>query len=256
MAGRFQDVYRPGNESEHGACDTRDRTGSRLVEPYVILPRLLLAALCSGLIGFEREAAQKTAGLRTHTLVGVGAAMFTIASITSFEGVDESRVAAQIVTGVGFLGAGAIFRDGAFVKGLTTAAGLWVVASIGMAAGSGSYWLAILGTVVTLGTFFGLRAVDDAIARRKATIPSRLEITIDDASKLDSLLKFIKRIHPESERLDFKKNKDDTAVLVVSCSPAEVAMVTDILRTHKVVTKVSELSPLYWPQEHTREHRP
>ena len=136
------------------------------MSPMVMLGRLLLAALCSGFIGYERETAQKSAGLRTHTLVGVGAAVFTVASITGFDGPDESRVAAQIVTGVGFLGAGAIFRDGQFVSGLTTAAGLWVVASLGMAAGSGTYWLAGIGTAVTLSTLYGLRAVDAAVLRR------------------------------------------------------------------------------------------
>ena len=119
------------------------------MDPFVMFGRLVLAATCSGLIGYERETARKSAGLRTHTLVGVGAAIFSIASIISFDGPDEARIAAQIVTGVGFLGAGAIFRQGALVSGLTTAAGLWVAASIGMAAGSGSYWLASLGTLVT-----------------------------------------------------------------------------------------------------------
>ena len=104
----------------------------KIVDPLEILGRLVLAAMCSGLIGYERETARKAAGLRTHTLVGVGAAIFAIASMTSFDGPDESRIAAQIVTGVGFLGAGAIFRQGALVTGLTTAAGLWVAAAIGM----------------------------------------------------------------------------------------------------------------------------
>ncbi len=86
----------------------------------------------------------------------MGAAIFSVASIIGFEGPDQSRIAAQIVTGVGFLGAGAIFREGAVVSGLTTAAGLWVVASIGIAAGSGTYWLAAIGTLVALGTLYGL----------------------------------------------------------------------------------------------------
>ena len=128
--------------------------------PFVVFGRLLLAAVCSGLIGYERESSRKAAGLRTHTLVGVGAAVFTIVSIVGFPGSDSSRVAAQIVTGVGFLGAGAIFREGTYVTGLTTAAGLWVVAALGMAAGSGSYWVAIIGTAVALGTLYGLRAID------------------------------------------------------------------------------------------------
>jgi putative Mg2+ transporter-C (MgtC) family protein len=123
----------------------------------VVFGRLLLAAICSGLIGYERESSRKAAWLRTHVLVGVGAAVITI---VGFPESDSSRVEAQIVTGVGFLGAGAIFREGTHVSGLTTAAGLWVVAALGMAAGTGSYWVAIIGTAVARGTLYGLRAID------------------------------------------------------------------------------------------------
>ena len=186
---------------------------------FEMLGRLIIAAACSALIGYERETAQKAAGLRTHTLVGVGAAIFTVASITGFDGPDESRVAAQIVTGVGFLGAGAIFREGAFVRGLTTAAGLWVVAALGMAAGSGTYALATMGTGVTLGTLYGLRAVDALVARRKTKIRRRLEVYIGEVAKLEQLLKFIRRIDPDSEQLDFKRTGAGTGVLVVTCGP-------------------------------------
>jgi putative Mg2+ transporter-C (MgtC) family protein len=216
--------------------------------PLAILGRLLLAAVCSGLIGYERETAQKAAGLRTHTLVGVGAAVFSVASITGFEGPDQSRIAAQIVTGVGFLGAGAIFREGAFVTGLTTAAGLWVVASLGMAAGSGTYWLATIGTTVTLAVLYGLRAIDAAVARRKAKIRRRLEVHVGDVSKLEGLLKFIRRIDPEAEQLDFKRSGEGHGVLVVSCKENEVAKMSELLASHRAVSRVEELSPLYWPQ--------
>lgn len=222
------------------------------MSPWVILGRLVMAALCSGLIGYEREAARKAAGLRTHTLVGVGAAVFSIASIIGFDGADESRIAAQIVTGIGFLGAGAIFREGAFVRGLTTAAGLWVVASIGMAAGSGTYWLAIIGTAVTLATLFGLKAIDEAVARRKAKVRSRLQVYIDKASKLESLLDFIKRIDPEAEQLGFKRTGDGGGVLTVTCEDDDLEMMSEILGSHKIVTKVEELEPLYWPSSDKR----
>ncbi len=219
------------------------------MSPFAILGRLLLAAICSGLIGYERETARKPAGLRTHTLVGVGAAVFSVASIISFPGPDQARIAAQIVTGVGFLGAGAIFRDGALVSGLTTAAGLWVVASIGMAAGSGTYWLATLGTAVTIGTLYGLRAVDAAVARRKAKIRSRLEVQVGHVAKLDALFKFIRRIDPEAEQLDFKRTADGGGVLVVSCRESDVGMMSELLSSHRAVKSVEELSPLYWPQQ-------
>ncbi len=216
--------------------------------PIAILGRLLLAGACSGLIGYERETAQKAAGLRTHVLVGVGAAIFSIASITSFDAPDQSRIAAQIVTGVGFLGAGAIFRDGHFVSGLTTAAGLWAVASIGMASGAGSYWLASIGTLVTVGTLYGLRAVDEAVARRKAVVKSRLEVAIGDVTELERLLKFIRRIDPDAEQLDFKRQGEGRGVMIVACRDEKVAMLSELLASHKIVTSVENLSPLYWPQ--------
>ncbi len=219
------------------------------MSPMVMLGRLLLAALCSGFIGYERETAQKSAGLRTHTLVGVGAAVFTVASISGFDGPDESRVAAQIVTGVGFLGAGAIFRDGQFVSGLTTAAGLWVVASLGMAAGSGTYWLAAIGTAVTLGTLYGLRAVDAAVLRRKFKVRRRLQVHISDVTKLESLLKFIHRLDPDAEQLDFKREGEGEGVLVVSCKPDDLKMMSEMLASHRTVKKVNELSALHWPQD-------
>ncbi len=218
--------------------------------PFVVFGRLLLAAVCSGLIGYERESSRKAAGLRTHTLVGVGAAVFTIVSIVGFPGSDSSRVAAQIVTGVGFLGAGAIFREGTYVTGLTTAAGLWVVAALGMASGSGSYWVAIIGTSVALGTLYGLRAIDGWVYRRKQKVHSRLEVHVRDVAKLEALLKFIRRIDPEAEQLDFKRSGDKEGVLVLSCKDDRVVMMSEMLTSHRSVTKVEELSPLYWPQEH------
>jgi putative Mg2+ transporter-C (MgtC) family protein len=122
--------------------------------------RLLVAAALTGAIGLERELRERAAGLRTHMLVGVGSALFTIVSayawtdfVFSREGgtiLDPTRVAAQIVTGIGFLGAGAILRQGLSVRGLTTAAGLWVVAAIGMAAGAGFYAAALLTTGIVL----------------------------------------------------------------------------------------------------------
>ncbi|MCP3976071.1 MAG: MgtC/SapB family protein [bacterium] len=218
------------------------------VAPGTILGRLLLAAVCSGLVGYERETAQKAAGLRTHTLVGVGAAVFSVASIVGFEGPDQSRVAAQIVTGIGFLGAGAIFREGVFVRGLTTAAGLWVVASVGMAAGSGSYWLAAIGTGVTIGTLYGLRAVDLAIGRRKARLRGFLEVQVGDVTKLEGLLKFIRHIDPDAEQVDFKRTGEGEGVLVLSCNENDVAMMSELLASHRTVKSVGKLSALYWPQ--------
>lgn len=114
--------------------------------------RLLLAVGLAALIGLERQYARKPAGLRTHLLVCTGAALFTIASIYGFgEGADSARVAAGIVAGIGFLGAGTIVstREGILV-GLTTAASIWAVAAIGLAAGAGLYILAPVATLIVL----------------------------------------------------------------------------------------------------------
>ena len=113
--------------------------------------RLLLAAALGAIIGYQRERAGKPAGLRTHTLICLGSALFTIASIYGFSGVNPAQVAAGIVAGIGFLGAGAIFhRQGGIVEGLTTAATIWAVAAIGLAAGAGLYLISAITAVVAL----------------------------------------------------------------------------------------------------------
>ena len=125
------------------------------IEVEMIL-RLLLAAALGAIIGYQRERAGKPAGLRTHTLICVGAALFTIASLYGF-GVmaDPARIAAGIVAGIGFIGAGAIIRrEEGIVAGLTTAATIWVVASIGLAAGAGLYLISAVTTAVILIVLF------------------------------------------------------------------------------------------------------
>lgn len=115
-----------------------------------ILLRLVIAAAAGGLIGFERSIADKPAGLRTLMLVGMGAALFTIVGITALADADPSRIAAGIVTGIGFLGAGTIFRAEDRVKGLTTAASMWAVAAIGIAVGLGEYVITAVATVLVI----------------------------------------------------------------------------------------------------------
>src|SRR5204863_375543 len=131
------------------------------------LLRIALAGVLVGMIGLGRELREREAGLRTHLLVAVGAALFTIAGAYGFDSVrtDPTRVAAQIVSGVGFLGAGAIIRQGFSIRGLTTAATLWVVAAIGMAAGAGYYSAATITTAVALVSLGPLRVAAYKIVR-------------------------------------------------------------------------------------------
>lgn len=113
--------------------------------------RLLLAVVLGGIVGWERQMAKKPAGLRTHLLVCIGATLFTLASVYGFEGGDPARVAAGIVAGIGFLGAGTIIRSGeGILVGLTTASSIWAIAAIGMVAGAGLYILSAVGTAVML----------------------------------------------------------------------------------------------------------
>lgn len=129
--------------------------------------RVVVAALFGAALGAEREIYQKTAGLRTHTLVAAGAALFTIAGAYAFEGsdVDPTRVAAQIVTGIGFIGAGGMIRTGFTVSGITTAATLWFAAALGLAAGFGMYLVAIVALAVALVVMVGFAPIRKRIHR-------------------------------------------------------------------------------------------
>jgi len=126
-----------------------------------LLARMALAGILGMVVGFEREHAGHTAGVRTHLLVAVGSCLFTELSFVAFgsSDADAARVAAQVVTGIGFLGAGAILRYGRVVRGLTTAASIWAVAALGMAAGTGEYTLGIGATVIILIALAPLRMV-------------------------------------------------------------------------------------------------
>ena len=132
-----------------------------------LIQRLLLAAAIGGLIGAERELRRKSAGFRTNILIALGSAVFTIAGITlaPLNG-DPTRIAAQIVTGIGFLGAGTILRNRDGVHGLTTAAIVWVNAALGVAAGAGQFRLAIFGGAITLAVLLVLGPIEAAIELR------------------------------------------------------------------------------------------
>jgi len=155
--------------------------------PHVLL-RLTVAAVLGGAIGFERELRERQAGLRTHLLVSVGSALFTLVSAYGFHEflvnggglvrTDPTRIAAQVVTGVGFLGAGAIIRQGLSVKGLTTAATLWLAAAIGMAAGAGYYSAALFATAGALLTLGPLRIFAYRVIHRYRPVVDRLLVDI------------------------------------------------------------------------------
>jgi putative Mg2+ transporter-C (MgtC) family protein len=158
--------------------------------PQTVL-RLAIAAALGAAIGLERELDEKAAGLRTHMLVSMGSALFTMVGAYGFADVvtghgrivsyDPSRIAAQVVTGIGFLGAGVIFRQGFTIRGLTTAASLWVVAAIGMAAGAG-YWAgAVLATIVGIVSLRPLEWLKMGVIPQRAAQVMLVEL-VQDAS--------------------------------------------------------------------------
>ncbi len=170
------------------------------------LGRLSLAALLGSAIGLERELREREAGLRTHLLVALGSALFTIVSAFGFHDIlsgsgpnvlvrlDPSRIAAQIVSGIGFLGAGAIIRQGFSVRGLTTAATLWVVAAIGMAAGAGYYSGAVLATVVALLALWPLRIVAYRLIEHIRPEENRLTVELRERESLAPLLELVHNV--------------------------------------------------------------
>lgn len=137
-----------------------------------ILIKVFLIVILSGIIGLDRELRHKPAGAKTHILVGLGSTIFTLVSLyiyTLYKGtapVDPGRIAAQVVTGIGFLGAGTIIQSGGSVIGLTTAASLWSVAGIGLAIGCGMYYLAIISTIIILLVFFITNKISNILERK------------------------------------------------------------------------------------------
>lgn len=162
---------------------------------------IVIAFLLTGVIGYEREKNGYSAGLRTHILVGLGSCVFTIISKYAFSdgGGDPERIAAQVVTGIGFIGAGTIIQNGISVKGLTTAATLWIVAAIGMCCGSGVISVGILCTIASILVLTILKVLEERHANRKtiriAYIVPKDELSLSAAVKaLDEIGVVIKDV--------------------------------------------------------------
>ena len=124
---------------------------------YELILRIVLATLLGGIVGIEREITKKPAGLRTHMLVSLGSCLFTIIFVVDFN-IDPARIAAGIVTGIGFIGAGAILAERGKIVGVTTAASLWVTAAIGLTLGVGNYILSIVTTIIVFLVCFSKKA--------------------------------------------------------------------------------------------------
>lgn len=190
-----------------------------------IIIRILSALLLGFAIGLEREMTNKYAGLRTNILVCLGACIFTIISIYGFPtfadgdnvivsqatGVrDTARIAAQVVTGIGFIGGGTVLRHGATVFGLTTAATLWIAASIGMACGAGMYGVAILGTILAILTLVSVRVFEKNVLISSTKNTKRLKVNISCISeKSDDIYNYLIEHYTHLREISKKLNKQD-----------------------------------------------
>ena len=196
-----------------------------------VLARLALAAALGAAIGFERELREREAGLRTHLLVCLGSGLFTIVSaygfrefLTSGDAVvraDPTRIAAQIVTGIGFLGAGAIIRQGISVRGLTTAATLWVAAGIGMAAGAGYYSGAVIATVLTLVALGPLRLLAYPIFERMRPEERSVVVQLRQGTRAAQLLDVLEEKHARVDHFQLEDEHDRRIVTLTLDTPSE-----------------------------------
>ncbi len=172
---------------------------------YEIALRLLVACLLGGLIGMERENWDRPAGFRTHILVCTGSALVMVVSMYGFAGFpepkDPARLAAQVVSGIGFLGAGTILHEGLTVKGLTTAASLWMVAAVGLAVGTGMYATAVIATlimVVTLSMFAKVEKHFFRVAKHQVRVS-----LLDEPGSMSRILRFFETKGIRAKTLSF-----------------------------------------------------
>lgn len=186
-----------------------------MIDVYHIAYRLLLAAVLSGVIGFEREIHGRAAGLRTTILVGVGSCLIMITSMhlhaiyMENANVDPSRIAAQVVSGIGFLGAGTIIRFRASIRGLTTAAGLWAVAGVGLAVGSGFYSAALMTTAII---FLVLVALSRFERKIKKEFDKTLKVEASgNIEQLCQITKTISNFHAEIKDIEIKPSSDENS---------------------------------------------
>ena len=212
---------------------------------YDYLIPCLFAIICGGIIGFERERIDRPAGLRTHILVCLGSAVFTLVSYLGFEkGFDPSRVAAGVVAGIGFIGAGVIFRQGIFVKGVTTAASIWVVAAVGIAIGTKLYYIAFITTILAFCVLFLVKILEEKLQKR---FSYTMKITSDEGFEdtgdfIDYLKSFnIKVICEECSMERTSREgipKISTLIKLESRDPSYSTKIMEIMKKFKGIDRI------------------
>lgn len=199
-----------------------------------LLIRMILASICGVFIGFERSRRQKDAGIRTHMIVALGAALAMIVSkygffdLLQFEGLraDASRIASNVITGVGFLGAGVIFVKDVSIKGLTTAAGIWATASVGLAIGAGMYTVGIGASILMI----VFQLVFHRFFSRLENTVNEFSVTINDNP--DAVKNFRKLLAEHKlylEKCKMTRNPDSTVILDITIKKARTTSMDEIM---------------------------
>lgn len=223
-----------------------------MIAQQEIVVRLLAAALLGSLIGFERERLLWSAGIRTHMLVSVGACLLMIVSAYGFQNatqmphviLDPSRIAAQVVSGIGFLGAGSILLRGEVIRGLTTAASLWAVAALGLAIGGGLYVEAVAATLIILFILAGLKPLEKRYFQPRRRHQIRLHVAHDTlhfddlrrvlGERVSRVKQFL--VRPSAESLAF----DEITIVLARISQAEYSAILGTLKKLSGVRDVKE----------------
>lgn len=214
--------------------------------------RVLLAAMFGAFIGLERERKDWAAGLRTHMMVSVGSCLIMIVSSFGFSDIlgapnvnlDPSRIAAQVVSGIGFLGAGAIlFSKQGTIRGLTTAAGLWTVAAIGLATGSGLYFAAGSTTLLAIVILWGLQPIEKKFLKKFRHVS--LRIVVNNSMKQSELLKMFS-MYPEVRIQSFScEREDETYILLITFENSSLDVYPNIIDELRENTQVKQI---HWNQ--------
>jgi putative Mg2+ transporter-C (MgtC) family protein len=208
---------------------------------YELLLRLFLALVFGAIIGFEREYRSKAAGFRTITLISIGSALFTITSYKLGYPGNPDRIASNIITGIGFIGAGVVFKDGGFVSGLTTAATIWIAAAMGMALGNGEYLVAsiTLGLAIIVLSLF--ETIQDWIDRFHQVKPYKVNFFRDYEKPKIAVEEELKRLEVSFKIVRCVRNNDDiTFYYTISGSQDKLNRFTDFLLGFREVKSFDE----------------
>ncbi|HLS08862.1 MgtC/SapB family protein [Lentibacillus sp.] len=215
----------------------------------IMMIRILTALVLSGLIGFERELKNHSAGFRTHILVGVGACLMMLLSLYGFEAFielydnirfDPARIPSYVISGIGFLGAGTIIVNGMTIRGLTTAASIWTVAGLGLVVGAGMYAAAVFTTFIILLSLIFLNNFEKLFRKEKS---HRIEITALPGLKLDHIVSAIESYSLAIKQVEIERIDDEMRHIVVKIEPNKnldwIALFEDISKI-EFVKNISE----------------